>query len=252
MQNGFVKLYRKMLDNPVVCKDCDYFAVWCYLLLNATHKEINVDNCGETKTLQAGQFITGCQAISKKLNVSESKVKRILERFKIERMIEQITYPRKGRIITILNWSEYQDNDRINERLVDECWTNSERLVDGNKNVKNDKNVKNIKENIKRKVGSYEDLIYGYTDNADLINAIYGFIEMRNTIKKPLTDNALKLIFDKLNKLADNDEAKTEILNQSIMNSWQGVFELKNNTGGKENGIDKKYTEDDYADIGWG
>lgn len=38
--NGWIKLSRKILDNPIVNKDSDYFSVWCYLLLLATHNEI--------------------------------------------------------------------------------------------------------------------------------------------------------------------------------------------------------------------
>jgi len=37
---GWIKLYRKILENPIATKDTDYFAVWIYLLLKATHKEI--------------------------------------------------------------------------------------------------------------------------------------------------------------------------------------------------------------------
>lgn len=96
--NGFVKIHRRMLDNPVVCKDSDYFSVWCYLLLKASHTEIKVDFYGETKVLQTGQLITGSTAISTKLKIDESKVKRILKNYESERMIEQITYTRKGRI----------------------------------------------------------------------------------------------------------------------------------------------------------
>ena len=39
---GWVKLYRKMSDNPIICKDTETFAIWNYLLLNATHKEMSV------------------------------------------------------------------------------------------------------------------------------------------------------------------------------------------------------------------
>ena len=37
---GWICLYRKILENPIICKDSDYLSVWIYLLLNATHKEI--------------------------------------------------------------------------------------------------------------------------------------------------------------------------------------------------------------------
>jgi len=34
---GWISLHRQLLNNPTVCKDSDYLAVWVYLLLNATH-----------------------------------------------------------------------------------------------------------------------------------------------------------------------------------------------------------------------
>lgn len=56
------------------------------------------------------------------------------------------------------------------------------------------------------------------------------FVRMRQKIKKPLTDEGVELIEQKLNKLSNgNEDLKIEILNQSIENSWQGVFEIKNN-----------------------
>lgn len=53
------------------------------------------------------------------------------------------------------------------------------------------------------------------------------FVEMRKKIKKPMTDKAKELILAKLNKMASSESEKIAILNQSIMNSWQGVFPLK-------------------------
>lgn len=52
-----------------------------------------------------------------------------------------------------------------------------------------------------------------------------GFVEMRYSIKKPLTERSIKLIFIKLDRL---DKAlANEILDQSTMNCWQGVFKLR-------------------------
>ncbi len=252
-ENGYVKIYRDMLDNPVVCKDNDYFRVWLYLLLTATHKGYSAMFNGKKIELKAGQLITGRKSIAEKCNISESKAERILKSFKIERQIEQQTC-NKHRLITILNWDKYQNSEQQIEQQVNIKRTTNEQQVNTNKNVKNvknDKNVKNIKENVKRKVSDYETLINAYTDNENLINAIYGFIEMRKAIKKPLTENALKLIFNKLDKLSNIEADKVDILNQSTMNSWQGVFPLKNNNGGAENGNNRQYNGDDYSDIGW-
>jgi hypothetical protein len=57
--------------------------------------------------------------------------------------------------------------------------------------------------------------------------AFEDFMEMRKKIKKPLTDKARQLILKRLNELSVNEETQIAILNQSTMNCWQGVFELK-------------------------
>lgn len=102
----------------------------------------------------------------------------------------------------LLNVSDLPNNVHINGIDVN---PNPEN-VDSNSQskVNKSKSDKKKKETTKR-VGGYDAVIADYTDNADFIKAIYAFIEMRKAIKKPLTDNALKLIFGKLDKLADND-----------------------------------------------
>lgn len=54
------------------------------------------------------------------------------------------------------------------------------------------------------------------------------YLEMRKLIKKPATENAQDGIIKDLEKLAPgNLENQVKIVQQSINNSWQGVFELK-------------------------
>lgn len=61
-----------------------------------------------------------------------------------------------------------------------------------------------------------------------LDDAIEKFKHHRKGIKKPMTENAVSLLRAELTKLAGDDMAKKiEIINQSILNGWQGVFELK-------------------------
>ena len=89
-------------------------------------------------------------------------------------------------------------------------------------------NNNNIYKEKKESKTSLDKIIEAYTKNDLLIEAIKDFIKMRSTIKKPITDRALKGILNKLDSLAANDLDKVEILENSIMNCWQGVFELKN------------------------
>lgn len=74
----------------------------------------------------------------------------------------------------------------------------------------------------------YKELINAYTENNCLTEALNDFVTMRNAIKKPLTERALKGILKKLDSYGQNDLEKIEILENSIENCWQGVFELKN------------------------
>ena len=67
----------------------------------------------------------------------------------------------------------------------------------------------------------------GYTENGLLSDAIKDFISMRKQIKAPMTDRAVKLMLQKLDTLASDDETKIAILNQSILNSWKGIFPIK-------------------------
>lgn len=66
-----------------------------------------------------------------------------------------------------------------------------------------------------------------YSDYMPLNDAIHDFIEFRKGIKKPMTDKAIELLIKKLNGITSNLDEQIEILNQSIVNGWQGIFPLK-------------------------
>lgn len=129
--NGFIKLYRKVLDNPIVCKDGDHLAVWVYLLLDATHAERYALFGGRKILLQPGQTVTGRKAISKALHVSESKIQRIIKLFETEHQIEQQTSTR-NRLITVVNWQEYQSSEQPIEQQVNNKRTTSEHIQECN------------------------------------------------------------------------------------------------------------------------
>lgn len=117
MEQGWIKIHRKILDNPIVCKDSDYMAVWIYLLLNATHKKIDAIFKGKRITLEEGQLITGRKAIAKTFDIQESKVKRILLELEND---QQIIRERSNlnSLITIVKWKEYQSNDQQGDQLM--------------------------------------------------------------------------------------------------------------------------------------
>lgn len=109
-----------------------------------------------------------------------------------------------------------KDNGSISERL-------GVVVENDTKNTNKNTNIENKKE----KGTSIDKIINSYTENEGLRNALKEFLKMRKSIKKPMTDRAMALLLNKLDKLGKSDNEKIEILNQSIFNSWQGVFELK-------------------------
>ena len=64
----------------------------------------------------------------------------------------------------------------------------------------------------------------------ELQDTIISFIEYRKKIKKPMTDHAINLLIGNLKKMEFDVYKQIEILNQSIVNGWQGIFPLKNAT----------------------
>ena len=117
-------------------------------------------------------------------------------------------------------------------------WGNSDSVEKKGTNALSDNNINALSTNNKNKnkKTEYDVLIENYTDNIELRNTIYEFIKMRKGIKKPITSYGLKKMLNKLDRLASDDEIKIQILDQSIEHSWNGIFELKDNKGGNNNG----------------
>ena len=95
----------------------------------------------------------------------------------------------------------------------------------------------NIKEkesvNTKEKEKSIDEVIA--LQKEKLQEPLREFVKMRKSIKKPITTHGLELVISKLRKLSGGHiSVAEEIINQSIMNGWQGVFALKGEDGKEE------------------
>lgn len=93
-----------------------------------------------------------------------------------------------------------------------------------------DKN--NIEKEYKEKEKTIDDLLKLQPN--ELQSNLKEFLKMRKSIKKPMTTRAFELLLKDLDKLANDNETKNKILEQSILHSWQGVFALKDNQANKE------------------
>lgn len=80
----------------------------------------------------------------------------------------------------------------------------------------------------KPKASPYLDIIRTYTNNHDLQMNLEEYVKSRKQLKKPLTEYALKLALTKLDTLGQTDSEKIKVLQQSISNSWLGLFPVSN------------------------
>ena len=69
---------------------------------------------------------------------------------------------------------------------------------------------------------------YGFADDEGLLSAFTDFYRMRKSIKKPMSERAVSMLRNELEKLAPGDiPLKISILNQSSFYCWQGVYPIK-------------------------
>lgn len=105
--------------------------------------------------------------------------------------------------------------------------------------------VDKMETQVKREIGKSKERIVKdkkvvkankiYFPNDEVLNqAFIDYLEMRKQIRKPMTERAVELAIRKLHELAAvsfndsmDNELAAKILNQSVMNSWQGLFPLK-------------------------
>lgn len=142
-------------------------------------------------------------------------------------------------VITIPNWNKHQSLDAYEKKKTRDRIYQAERraaqkaLVAKSSDKSSDTSSDIVvseedKEKDKNKKKKKKD-IEPYSDDPELNQAILAFMEYRKSVKKPMTDHAVKLLITKLNGMSNYIPEQIEILNQSIVNGWQGIFPLKEN-----------------------
>ena len=235
MERGWIKIYRKIQDNPLWNeKPFSRGQAWVDLILLANHKDGYIRKRGVKVDIKKGQLGWSIKGIADRWGWSQGKVKRFLKELKNEEQIEEQNNSLTS-LITITNYLNHQSSREQNGEQ-----TESRRRADGeqtetNKNVKKEKNVKNDKnkdiwilpEGIK------SDVWQEYEDH-------------RKATKKPLTDAART---KNANILLNNLSDQQEIVDTAIKSGWAGLFPLKKgmmkgDSNGKHTGLNEK----DYSE----
>lgn len=95
-----------------------------------------------------------------------------------------------------------------------------------------------------------------YPEDARLDEAFKAFVYMRKRINKPLTDKAIQLTRESLANMAKGESGKMDIekavaiLNQSTMNSWSGLYALKQSPQDNNRGqLAQNMTDKDWENL---
>jgi len=134
MEQGWIKLHRKILENPIIQKP-NYLALWIILLLKANHQDKKFMWNGNIILVKEGQMITGRKELSRETSIPESTIEDILKFLERQHQIQQ-QKTTKYRIITIVNWVKHQDKNSKSDNKA----TTKQQQTDTNKNEKNEKN----------------------------------------------------------------------------------------------------------------
>lgn len=154
MTSGWIKIHRQILEKPSLTR-ASILGLWVYILMSVNHTETQAFFAGKDITLHPGQGIFSTPTLSKKLDLSVSKVRRVLKMLESEQMIEQLNTP-KGTVITVLNWAKYQHGEQLAEQQLNSCCTTTEQLVNNFPiYIKNENNGKNEKNNINNPKGLF-------------------------------------------------------------------------------------------------
>lgn len=136
MENtGWVCLWRKIQDKGWY-KNAKYVQLWVHILIKANHKPNEFMWNKEIIIIKEGQFITGRKKLASETGLNESTIEKILKVFEKEHQIEQ-QKTTKFRLITVINWKEYQEKEQQSNNRV----TTKEQQSNTNNNDNNDNKV---------------------------------------------------------------------------------------------------------------
>lgn len=210
MNNGWIKIHRKLLDWEWY-DEPNTFRLFIHLLLKANHKSKKYRGV----LISAGQVMTGQELLAKELKLTRSKIRVAINNLKMTNEIT-IKTNKQGTIIQIVNYNIYQV-------VTNKTTTTS---PDDSQQIATNKNVNTLK-NEKKRV--FDD-----------------WLDYRISMKKPIivesTFNTLIKRFEK-----ENIEKIKFVVTSSIENGWQGLFWDKYNNKNKRN--EKQKAIGEFTDI---
>ena len=157
--------------------------------------------------------------------------------------------------------NDYQENQKIAIGQIKIDYQENQNLSSSNINNNNTNDINNIKKEKGKKKTKKEptqteidEVINAYTSNEELKATLTEFVKFRKSIKRVITTYAVKLLTKKLDRFANDDNTKIEIINKSILSGWSDIYELKEpckNKGGFNNEPSKGKPKEEHDAEYW-
>jgi len=223
---GWIKINRNILEWGWYT-DKNTFKLFLHMLLKANWKD------GEFLgvKIKRGSFATSLTTLVAQTGLTESEVRTAIKHLEQTGEVTGKRHP-KFTVFTVKNYSRYQVIDRD---LTDESQGIDRDLTEDSHRL--DRGLTTIEERKKYKKEKREEgknnppYPHYFPDDEKLDFAFADFVDFRRRMKAPLSDMDCEKVKRRLLELSmqdgiiDTDKA-VEIINQSILNGWKGLFPL--------------------------
>ena len=240
MNNGWIKLYRCLMDKPIWLNSTpEQINILFAILMLANHEGKEWEWKGEKFKVESGQFITSSTKLAEKcgVGITRQNVRTALKRFE---KLGFLTYEstKSGMLITIVNWGIYQGEGDSPNQEANQDLTNTQprpnQDLTTNKNDKNDKNDKNVENNIHTATAVRID----YQHYVDLYNSHCSSLPQVKTLNEKR-----KRLIKRVAKEVSEDDLLTA-LNKANTNSF-----LRGDSGGWKANFDWLMNPDNITKV---
>ena len=145
MTKGWIKLHRKIFDNPILTRSRIFsdLEAWIWILTNVNHDKAQVLIGADVMEVKRGEMITSQKKLCSTFRWGNSKLSNFLKRlYKCEMILIKTTT--KLTQLTVIKYDTYQSVQPKNKSILNQNQINNKLPSNTNKNIKNLKNDKEL------------------------------------------------------------------------------------------------------------
>lgn len=224
-------------DVDKIVRDCKYFSRDTVMIALELYKKLGL----------IYELDNGVMKIANYENIVGSETKDAARmRLKRSQKVEQIEEHSENNQRT-----EFEQLENIERTMFEQCSENvrqekREKSKDNRGGEEKRENIILSKKEEPAKKLTINPLVASFLKKRGLWSeklefSIQAWLEMRKSIRKPATDRAIELSIDKAVEIAEKDGCSiADVFDQSTMNSWQGLFHLKEENSTTKTGRNMK------------